>query len=291
MKKILVSLMVLALCVPAMAAVTITDTGDTDTGEATIQLSATEGIVGIGLKVDGDVVTGFAVDSFFDVFIDSAYTAGSGYGTVPTALQSGPGELALPSGSFSISVGGLDDDGIGAGTEEAPLVALITLTGTPGESVEITEDTLRGGIVGYNGAQTISGLPLTVTFAAASECVKADAPFYAEWVGAGKNWDKPDCWCYEYNCRGDADGVKIGLFRINSTDLGLFADAYNKGDLKMDPVRICSDFDHIKVGLFRVNSADLGIFATNYNKGDLKVAPCPLDWDGDTDDDYNFWLP
>ena len=124
-----------------------------------------------------------------------------------------------------------------------------------------------------------------------TECVKSDAPFYTEWVGAGKNWDKPDCWCYEYNCRGDADGVKIGLFRINSTDLGLFADAYNKGDLKMDPVRICSDFDHIKVGLFRVNSADLGIFATNYNKGDLKVAPCPLDWDGDTDDDYNFWLP
>ena len=282
--------MVLALCVPAMAAsVTVSDGGNTNYGEVDVVLTADAGIVGIGLKVDGDVITGFAVDSFFDVFIDSAYTTGSGYGTVPTALQSGPGELALPSGSFSISVGGLDDDGIGAGTEEAPLTVTITLTGIPGESVTITEDTLRGGIVGYDGAMTISGLPLTVTYPP-SECVKDTAPFYADWVGAGKSWDKPDCWCYEYNCRGDADGVKIGLFRINSTDLGLFADAYNKGDLKMDPVRICSDFDHIKVGLFRVNSADLGIFAANYNEGDLKVAPCPLDWDGDGDDDYNFWI-
>ena len=323
MKKFLAILVVMALVAPAMADVTIT-TDNANPGEVVITLDAgSDGIVGIGLEVD---VTGggtctdasFAVDSFFDIFIDSAYDLGVGYdypGTgpangIPTAEQGAPGEMPLPASIFSISAGGLDDDGIGGGTEEAPTTAVITLTGTPDAPVEIDADTLRGGIVGYNGVLAIATtLPINTTFGAGStDCVKSDAPFYADWLGSETNaawqWNKPDCWCYEFNCRGDSDGIKGlgGLFRIDSVDLGALADAFNVGDKKLTQTLICADFDHIKGtgGLFRVDSDDLGILATWFNIGDKKLPACSLDWEdldgpdgpgvGDGDDDYNGWI-
>ena len=123
----------------------------------------------------------------------------------------------------------------------------------------------------------------------APDCIKSDAPFYADWVGAGKSWHKPCCWCCEYQCRGDIDCKKVGLFRAQTSDLVVFAAAFSKGDLKLDQTTICADLDHKKVGLFRVQTDDLAIFAEYFSKGDKKVSPCPMDWDGDGDDDYNFW--
>lgn len=304
MKKFLAILVIMALVAPAMADVTIT-TDNANPGEVVITLDAgSDGIVGIGLEVDvtgGGECTAAVVSSFFDIFIDSAFDLGVGYdypgtGTengIPTAEQGAPGEMPLPASVFSICAGGLDDDGIGAGTEEAPTTAVITLTGTPDAPVEIDADTLRGGIVGYNGALTITTtLPINTTFGAAgsTECVKNDAPFYAEWVGAGKNWDSPDCWCYERQCRGDTDGTKVGLYWVQATDLGIFASAYSKGDAKLDQTKICADLDHQKVGLYRCQADDLVIFAEYYSKGQAKVPGCPLDWDGDLDDDYNGWI-
>ena len=122
------------------------------------------------------------------------------------------------------------------------------------------------------------------------ECVKPDAPFYAEWVGAGKPWERPCCWCCQYQCRGDVDCTKIGLFRVQASDLSIFASAFNKADLKLTQTSICADLDHKKVGLFRCQADDLSIFAAYFNKADLKVPVCPLDWDSDGDDDYNFWV-
>jgi hypothetical protein len=57
----------------------------------------------------------------------------------------------------------------------------------------------------------------------------------------------------------------------------------------LDQTRICSDFDHIKSGVARVNTPDLTIFVDYFGKADFKVPVCLKDWDGDTDDDYNFW--
>lgn len=282
MKKLLV-LVVLALVAPAMAAsVVVSSPAD---GE--ILLTADAGIVGIGLTVDDGSIDSFAVDSFFDIFIDDYLTGNAN----PAADQLAAGPETMPSSSFSISVGGLDDDGIGSGSEEAPLVTTITLTPTAGTtSVTVDEDTLRGGIVGYDGAMTITGLPLTVNFGAVVDCVKIDAPFYDEWVGAGKNWEKPDCWCYERQCRGDADGKKEGLLWVSNNDLTTFAAAFGLGDLKLNQTLICADLDHKKVGLNRVQNDDLTIFAQYFGLGQLKVPVCPKDWDGDLDDDYNDWI-
>lgn len=167
MKKCLAIIVVLALVAPAMAVdFTITGVDTSTAGTAVISWTAGEGVVGMGLEVAADnPIATVAVDSFFDVFVDSAFDLGVGYdypGTgpangIPTATVGAPGELALPQSSFSISVGGLDDDGIGAGTEEAPTSGTITLTtdGTTETTLTITEDMLRGGIVGYNGAMTL----------------------------------------------------------------------------------------------------------------------------------------
>jgi hypothetical protein len=119
--------------------------------------------------------------------------------------------------------------------------------------------------------------------------VCVSAPFYAEWVGAGKNWNKPDCWCYQRNCRGDYDSVKQGTAWVSTFDLGGLIAAYGKADFKMDQTLICADFDHKKQGTARVSTNDLGILIQYYGKADFKNPVCPTDWDGISGDDYNFW--
>ena len=67
------------------------------------------------------------------------------------------------------------------------------------------------------------------------DCVKITAPFYAEWVGAGKNWNRPECWCYERQCRGDTDGLKQGLLWVSDNDLTTFAAAFGLGRSEAGP--------------------------------------------------------
>jgi hypothetical protein len=146
-----------------------------------------------------------------------------------------------------------------------------------------------------SGDQFIEGEPILQGWDMAfelttQECVKPDAPFYSEWVGAGMNWAYPKCWCYERNCRGDADGIKSGIAYVNTPDLTQFVAAFGKADLKLDQTLICADFDHIKSGVARVNTPDLTTFVAYFSKPDFKVPVCPMDWDGDLDDDYNFWV-
>lgn len=123
-----------------------------------------------------------------------------------------------------------------------------------------------------------------------ANCVNTNAPFYDEWVGEGKNWSKPDCWCYQRNCRGDADGLKQGTSYYFTFDLAIFVAAYGKADFKLDQTLICADFDHIKQGTARVSTNDLAVFIAWYGTPECKCPLCPMDWDDDGDRDYNFWL-
>ncbi|MHC5180343.1 MAG: hypothetical protein ACYSOW_00465 [Planctomycetota bacterium] len=123
MKKILASLLVLALCAPAMAAtITLEDIGG---GQATITV-ATEGeeanIVGLGLDVvvTGGVVTEVDVPALaaqnFNIFPDYAYVLetdedpnGYEYGEGhPVAAMEEAGKLELPQSSFALSLGNLN---------------------------------------------------------------------------------------------------------------------------------------------------------------------------------------
>ena len=128
----------------------------------------------------------------------------------------------------------------------------------------------------------------TVIIQQTTDCVKSDAPFYDEWVGAGKPWSKPDCWCFRRNCRGDADGIQTGPFWVAIPDLNILRSGFNQFDSFLTQETICADFDHITTGPFRVAIPDLNILrSSGYNQ--FLIPECPLDWDGDGDDDYNFW--
>jgi hypothetical protein len=112
-------------------------------------------------------------------------------------------------------------------------------------------------------------------------CMKTGAPEYPAW----EQWDKPPCWCYARQCRGDADGIKTGPFWVAIPDLNAFRAAFNKSDTVLQgvPYGICSDFDHVKTGPFRIAIPDLNIFRQYFNKIEALVPECDPT-------DYNYWV-
>ncbi|MCD4831981.1 MAG: hypothetical protein K8R02_09315 [Anaerohalosphaeraceae bacterium] len=125
----------------------------------------------------------------------------------------------------------------------------------------------------------------TITVLNPDTCMSSCNPSFWDWL----EWDKPSCWCYRYNCRGDIDGIQNGPFRVSNVDLQVFLQAFNKTDEELMQINngICADLNHHKEGPFRVSNVDLQIFNTFFNQG--TVDECPLDITEDGDDDYNFW--
>lgn len=157
MRKVLLSLLVLALAAPTFAAVNITVVDNTD-GTATLVIDTTSGEVvrGVALKVTATngaklVSTAATVNPAFNTFIDSAFELGGAYAIGdghPFANVAAAGTAAADATEFSISMGVLDQGGNQAGyTSPVGGEALITFeTGAGNICVEL--DTLRGGIVG-----------------------------------------------------------------------------------------------------------------------------------------------
>jgi hypothetical protein len=82
---------------------------------------------------------------------------------------------------------------------------------------------------------------------------------------------KPDCWCWPYQCDGDADGGTETFFnyRVYGKDLGLIVDNWKReiDDPLLDP---CADIDHKSETFFsyRVYGKDLATVVTNWKKKD-----------------------
>ncbi len=110
----------------------------------------------------------------------------------------------------------------------------------------------------------------------ATDCVKNTCPFYTDWV----SFEKPLCWCYPRNCRGDADGKPqghpiIGYWFVGSGDLDCIIRAWmvkeppkGPGILSI-PGGICCDFARdrqgaILFGFWRVGTNDLNILVANW---------------------------
>jgi len=128
------------------------------------------------------------------------------------------------------------------------------------------------------------------------ECLKSSAAEYSIWTNA--NWNRPSCWCYQRNCRGDADGIKTGLYWVASPDLTILKAGYGKTDTVLKTISsggvpgICADFDRAKTGLYRVASPDLTILKTYYGKSAANVPCCdiaPTDCTLAAGDKWNFW--
>ena len=111
-------------------------------------------------------------------------------------------------------------------------------------------------------------------------CMSYDHPDYDDWF----EWDKPDCWCYLRQCRGDADGEKEGLYWVYDADLAILQAAWGETEENMPEGGICADFAHdIEYGVYRVLLNDLAIFQQYYEEEEPNVPEC--------DDTYiNFWV-
>ncbi len=307
MRKVLPFLLVIALAMPALAdvAVTVSDAGG---GVAEVALAISGGAVvrGAAIKVtvtDAELAAVADVTDVmagFNTYIDYYYTNTGFLAALPdeTALPgsgahcvANPDEAgvltALPATVFSISLGALDNTGGQGGVTASGTLCKIQLSNFAGSSASVCveADALRGGIVGDNLGTVSTDDCADIAGSMPPECVAATAPFYADWVA----WGKPDCWCYQKNCRGDADGINSGPFRVANPDLVIFLSAFNKMDAAIPAGGICADFDHKKSGPFRVANPDLTTLLTYFNKMDATVPVCPMDWDGNGVNDYNFW--
>jgi len=281
MKKILASLLVLALCAPAMAAtITLTNLGG---GQAKITVAAEAGeanIVGLGLDVD---VTGGSVSAVdipglvtqkFNIFPDAGYTLGAGYtygAGSPVAGKTAAGQISLPQSSFALSLANLNGAATAGADGAASVEIILTLTGT---QLDVCENATRGGIVAVDGtalvAECATPLPLI------TDCYTG--PQLAQWIAVGK----PDCWCASNNprqCKGDADGLSQGKqnYWVSTNDLNVLVGAWNLPITSLTGNQICADFDHLPQGKqnYRVSTNDLNILVANWNISNGPAATCP----------------
>jgi parallel beta-helix repeat protein len=92
---------------------------------------------------------------------------------------------------------------------------------------------------------------------------------YDDWVSFGR----PNCWMWDYQCDGDADGINSGVpyyYRVYTGDIGLIIPNWRKkmGDPALNP---CADIDHISSGApfyYRVYTGDVAKVIANWRKKD-----------------------
>ena len=303
MKKILLVFVALVFASPAMATVTITLSHVDDTNEVTI------GFINDDLN---NRVRAFGLNVTLDNDSNIVSVEGlpeSGYWVYPgTIVIAADGEIT-DYGSIAAEYGDLPSDtlpgppdGNGVTLECASLYAPVTADdNAPPQTGDLAKLIINGtdcqlcvtanvSRAGANGVvMEDPDLAVDVVYACVDvnlpeagqdECMKKTAPEYTVW----EQWGKPKCWCYARQCRGDINGQKVGLYRVQSQDLAILASAFNKMDavLATVPNGICADINHSKVGLYRVQSVDLGILAQYFNKMDTMVPECDPT-------NYNFW--
>jgi hypothetical protein len=226
MRKVLLSLLVMALVVPAYAAVNFSavDNGD---GTVSVVIDTADVVRGLALKVtctEGATLadlTPVAVNAAFNTFIDFAFTTEAGApGTYeigaghPFALAAEAGVAEVGATEFSISMGVLDETGNQEGfVSEIGGEVLITFkTGAGMVCFEL--DTLRGGVVGDEA--------LTTNLDEAGLC-----------VAVTEGPQEPECWSYPCQPYGDANGDGL----ISALDVQALLNAWGQ---EYDP---CVDFN------------------------------------------------
>ncbi len=107
------------------------------------------------------------------------------------------------------------------------------------------------------------------------ECLPSSYSTFNDWDALGR----PDCWCWPYQCDGDADGAtETALkYRIYGKDLGLVVENWRRkiNDPLLDP---CADIDHKSETFleYRVYGRDLAKIVENWKKKDTDLAgDCP----------------
>jgi len=107
------------------------------------------------------------------------------------------------------------------------------------------------------------------------------------WVQFGR----PDCWCYQRQCRGDADGlIQLSAFWVYTYDLAILRAGYMKTDVQLMTIvsngkpGICGDACRDKqLATFRVYTYDLARLRQYYMKTVGSIPVCDSNV-------VNFWM-
>jgi hypothetical protein len=212
------------------------------------------------------------------------------FGSTPCLCNSDDGLLpGLDSNGITIAMCSLyADDDPDHNVPPATSGGLVRITVSGEACITITENGKLGGVLDEDNVDidpTLPNDPCVCVDLPEPTCLQEAASEFAEWQA----WGEPNCWCYQYQCRGDVDGLKIGFWRVNAADLTAFRAAFflMDGPLAALPDGICSDLDHLKVGFWRVNAADLAEFRTYF----FVMDPIPsCDAAPIITGPYNFWL-
>ena len=196
MRKVLLSLLVMALVVPAYAAVNFSavDNGD---GTVSVVIDTADVVRGLALKVtctEGATLadlTPVAVNAAFNTFIDFAFTTEAGApGTYeigdghPFALAAEAGVAEVGATEFSISMGVLDQSGQQQGYVSSVGGEVLITFKTGAGMVCFELDTLRGSVVGDEALTTRlddAGLCRGAVTEGEKEAISPNAPFYNDW--------------------------------------------------------------------------------------------------------------
>ncbi|MCJ7777754.1 MAG: hypothetical protein MUP16_05520 [Sedimentisphaerales bacterium] len=155
-------------------------------------------------------------------------------------------------------------------------------------TVSIGGNATRGGIVltdpTVSPTVQLTGCSVVITAAQSNNpspnngnCLPSNFTTYNDWVALGK----PACWCWRYQCDGDADGQTSGFpfnYRVFTGDLTLIVNNWKKtiSDPTLNP---CADIDHKDSGFpfkYRVFTADLAKVVSNWKKTDADLpGNCP----------------
>jgi hypothetical protein len=295
MKKMIFALAVLMITAPVWAAVTVSCT-DEGGGVCAVRFDATgeePNLVrafALDITLDNDakiIAVDDSVNADYYIYPGSIVITGgvvSSYGSAKADPNLYAGTLGLEPNSMTIEMGSLYAPATGIGSPNAPATSgeLLRFTVDKDCIVSIAENAARGGVVMEDASSPTSNLPCVAccSIVVLVECMKDTHPAYGDW----DSWGKPDCWCYERQCRGDADGLKTGPFWVAIPDLNMLRAAINKPDLTLQgiPNGICCDFDMIKTGPFRVAIPDLNIMRLYINKPEAAVPSCDMTH-------INFW--
>jgi hypothetical protein len=294
MKKLMLILVALVVA-PAMAQVTFE--GTYADGVVTISYT-TDGEQPRGLALnlasdDGVSMDSLVAESFscFNVFLDYAFANSEGYAVGdgdPIADPAGPGVGSLPNTEISICMGFLDEDGIepkgDPGPDACASVVALNVSGTG--TIVVTADTLRGPDSGVVGSELASNLPITIIVDGVEptcydRLTAAEQVVWDSFIAAGKTVAQMECWCNQFQCRGDADNAAYlpGVLNWQIYSADLTAMVNNWKSTYITNTNPCSDFDHATylpgVLNWTVYSGDLTILVQNWKAVTSTLTDCP----------------
>jgi len=284
MRKTLLVIVVLFVAAQAYAGtvtLSVTDEGD---GWAAIRYSATDANVSaFGLKVTAD--SGAIIADIADYNVGECTATVQGYGIFPGTIVIDESNGVVTSDGTPIAPNtapGAADTGLNTNTLILEMGALYVegnepdLSGTlikvqvDGDcNVCVEGEPVRGNVVLTDATEaTLS--PAVACGSITTECYTG--PDYAEWVAVGK----PDSWCWDRQCHGDADNATEpygrGTVWVGMNDVAVVVAGLRKA--YTDPITnpwISADFDHATEpygrGTVRVGMNDVSVLLVYLRKG------------------------